>query len=170
MFLKEFEAALIPWWLLFTLLTGDQGIWRWPMLMLSLYIVLTEVRYRMAVRESRSAGFLRMVRIPANPWLLRIILWRRMTIPGGVRCYTLHVHGKPESHRRLLDELLSDIVHGEKEPVVYIGNTFYDLGEFAKRHMKIGRVQIIRGTLFGRWLQTWRMDKGRWRIVKIDLR
>ncbi len=170
MFLKELEATLIPWWLLFTLLSGDQGIWRWPMLAISLYLVLTELRYRMAVSESRAAGFLRMVRMPVSLWLLRIILWRRMIIPDGVRCYTLHVHGRSESHRQLIGELLSDITHGTKEPAIYIGNTFFDLGEFACRQLGQARVQIIDGALFGRWWQTWRIDLGKWRIVKIDLR
>ncbi len=169
MFLKELEAVLIPWWFLLTLITGDQGFWHWPILMMALYIVLTEIRYRIAVNESRKIGFKRMVRMPVMPWLLRLILWRRMVIPRGIHCYTVHTHGKPKSEREFIRELKADIELGAKEPAVYIGNTFYDLGEFARRQLGEDQVQVIDGALFGCWLQTWRVLGKRWRIIKIKI-
>ena len=166
---KELEVVLIPWWLFALLLTGDQGSWRWSLLITALYIVLTEIRYRIAVNESRRVGFKRMVRMPVKPWLLRLILWRRMAIPRGIHCYTVHTHGKPKSEREFVRELKDDIALGSREPAVYIGNTFYDLGEFARRQLGEDQVQVIDGALFGCWLQTWRVPGKRWRIIKIKI-
>lgn len=167
MFLKELEATLLPWSILMLLLTGDQGIWHWPNLVLALYVLLTEIRYRMAVRESRHAGFKRMVRMPVSRWLLQRIVGRRIKIPQGIKCYTLHVHGRPENHRKFVQELKKDMVRGAKEPALYVGNTWYDLGEFAARQLGEDKVQIIDGTFFGRWLQCWKSPEGHWRIVMI---
>ena len=150
------------------MLTGDRGFWHWPILIATVYIVLVELRYRMAVQESRAAGFRRMVRMPVWAWLMRLILWRRMQIPRGAVCYTLHVNGKAMSDRQLVRELKADIERGSRESSVYVGNTFYDLGEFARRQLSDDRVQVIDGALFGRWLQTWRVPEKRWRIVKIE--
>lgn len=170
MFLKELSAVLIPWWLLAVLLTGDRGFWHWPILIAALYIVMVEIHYRLAIQESRAKGFHRMVRVPVASWLLRLILWRRMIIPHGVKCYTLHVHGNARSDRELVRELKVDIALGMREPAVYVGNTFYDLGEFAHRQLGDERVQVMDGALFGSWLQTWRAPSERWRIVKIETR
>ncbi len=167
MFLKELEAVLIPWWFLAVLLTCDQGLWRYPLLIITLYIVATELRYRLAVHESRASGYKRMVRIPVWAWLVRLILHERMMIPSGVKCYTLHVNGKAMSDRELIRELKADIGLGMHEHAVYLGNTFYDLGEFARRQLDDERVQVIGGVLFGRWWQTWQVSEKRWRIVKI---
>ncbi len=150
MFLKELEAVLIPWWFLAALLTGDQGAWHYPLLIVALYIVTTEMRYRLAVYESRAVGYKRMVRIPVWAWLVRLILLGRMTIPSGVKCYTLHVNGKAMSDRELIRELKADITLGMREHAVYVGNTFYDLGEFARRQLGDKRVQVIEGALCGR--------------------
>jgi hypothetical protein len=168
MFLKELEAVLIPWWMLLTLITGDQGFWHWPILMMALYIVLTEIRYRIAVSESRKVGFKRMVRMPVMPWIIRIVLWRRMVIPRDINCYTVHTHGKPKSEREFIRELKDDITLGSREPAMYIGNTFYDLGEFARRQLGAEYVQVIDGAMFGRWMQTWKAPDERWRIVLIN--
>nr|NNM90139.1 hypothetical protein [Bacilli bacterium] len=168
MFLKELEAVILPWWLLAVLLTGDAGAWHYPLLIAALYIVFTEIRYRMAVQESRSTGFQRMMRMPIAPWLLRAVLWRRMTIPRGMKCYTIHVHGAPESAKGFVRELRADMAVANREQAVYVGNTFYDLGEWAVRQLGQERVQITDGALFGRWLQTWKAPDELWRIIIIN--
>ncbi len=166
--LKELEASILPCWMLILLLTAGHGAWHWVLTVGALYIVATELYYRHAVTASRRSGFKRMVRMPAPAWLLRLILWRRMEIPRGAKCYTLHVHGYAPP-RQLIRELKADIERGRGEPAVYIGNTFYDLGEYARRVLGAERVQVIDGALFGRWLQTWKAPEKPWRIVKISI-
>lgn len=164
MFLKELAAAILPWWVLSCMLLMPYSWSHVPLLLIGLYVLLTEQAYHRAKRASERDGFQRIVRMPVHPALLRLLSRGRFQVPFGIPCYTLHVLSSPAfTPKAFFRELEEDIRRGISTDAFYVGVTFYDLASRVNAVIGSKRAVEYAGVLVPG--QTWNVDPERQQLL-----
>lgn len=163
MFLKELSAAIFPWWTIACILLMPFSWSHSLLLIVGSYLFLTEFAYRHAKFKSARDGFHRIVRMPVNPWLLRLLSCGRFHVPRGVPCFTMHVMSqKTDTPRSFFRELEADIRHGISSDAFYVGTTFADLASRVNSVLACQRACVLNGVLVPG--QTWNVNPERQQI------